>query len=574
MSMVENGQVNKVVAEQRASFFERSLMWLVLGIALAALCTVATFRAGPSREQANVLVSAAQVLHSLRPTPHDASPLLAYLACPIRFISGQLHGHGILLYQLLIMLIALFSSLVCWKMIASIPGLENRITRGAITLCILAVYLMEPLRLAHYNGFGASQTLLLMLTLPYLLVRAGNRRPLDWPTAWLLGGMAAVGFMIQPGFVVAWVILEVYVALTQRSSRPWGDRQFKVAAGGIVVLGAATFLASPTTVLFTGAGPSLRAFFATPLIDAPSSVLGAIKLILILLVFGQGRLVTGPVRTLSVAALGFLVASCFSPAAGDIQYYAVNGMAILILVLVAACSLIQSDHSPQERENSAAGADGKREGMISVLKPAAGLAGVVVLLWVVGKQRGFPFMDAIAIPDLTPSKCIGIYALVRMLQSGISKGAETLVLRALLLGLAGYTGAEIVRTAQHGLAPNSALILFALATTLVFAGQARISGALNRRWAGGASILLLVGLMVTAGEAAHFGIRAPAPAAHPRGAGRSLVAARVDAEKGSGGSLQDARAPQHNAPASRRNPEIAKFRLHLCFNSLGNNRNI
>ncbi len=112
MNSTDKRQDDRVVTGPGSSIFEKSVTWLLLGAILAVLSAAALLRAAPSREQANVIVSAAHVLHTMRPTPHDASPLLAYLAAPIRIVSGILHGYGITLYKLLVVLVALCSCLI------------------------------------------------------------------------------------------------------------------------------------------------------------------------------------------------------------------------------------------------------------------------------------------------------------------------------------------------------------------------------------------------------------------------------------------------------------------------------
>ncbi len=145
-------------------------------------------------------------------------PLIIYLMLPAVWVAGHL-GLGVAaVFKAYVYVACIASLLVSWRLLSFIDGVS-----AAGRRLIMTVFVFAMLPMARVIEFGQREHFMAMLTMPYVLAAIGraNRQPLPRPFAWLIGACAGLGFAIKPHSLLAWLSVELWLALGGRQRRSW-----------------------------------------------------------------------------------------------------------------------------------------------------------------------------------------------------------------------------------------------------------------------------------------------------------------------------------------------------------------
>jgi hypothetical protein len=145
-------------------------------------------------------------------------PLIIWLYIPPVLLSELLHITIIWPVRLYTLLISALSLGLSYSLIKRIVAPQDRFIQYVFILALALVFWIAP----SYE-FGQREHLMLMLVFPYLLstvlLLRGQRVALNWKV--IIGVLAALGFGLKPYFLLTWIIVEIYLAITLKSIRCW-----------------------------------------------------------------------------------------------------------------------------------------------------------------------------------------------------------------------------------------------------------------------------------------------------------------------------------------------------------------
>jgi hypothetical protein len=163
------------------------------------------------------------------------TPLIFYLSMPAALVTGLFQLPAVLVFKLYVVALAVISVLLTDHLLRSLLGPDGRISRQFLRVAIV----LASLGILNYL-FGEREHLLVLFTLPFLVAVAGRARGVAYGRRLMLivGGLAALGLLLKPHFLLLWLLLEAYLGLKQGSRATWGRPEF-AAVGVAGVLHAA-----------------------------------------------------------------------------------------------------------------------------------------------------------------------------------------------------------------------------------------------------------------------------------------------------------------------------------------------
>jgi len=134
-------------------------------------------------------------------------PLIFYLYSPAVWIEQCLGiSRAYALYGYIYAL-GLLSFIFCYQLIQKLFASESRLLKNFLSSVILVLFFLLP-----QADFGEREHLLLILSLPYILLKACRLQkiPVNHFMAGTIGFLAALGFAIKPFFLIIPIILELF----------------------------------------------------------------------------------------------------------------------------------------------------------------------------------------------------------------------------------------------------------------------------------------------------------------------------------------------------------------------------
>lgn len=142
-------------------------------------------------------------------------PLIFYILIPPVWLGEYFH-HPALLLRLYVFGLSLCSLFLCQRLIRSTRSLQSPALTFFLTLMLAFVLFLLP-----GTQIGQREQLLVIFTLPYYFLvhlRLQEERPSVHLAAGI-GLFSALGFALKPHFLAAFLLVEAYVAVHQRSLR-------------------------------------------------------------------------------------------------------------------------------------------------------------------------------------------------------------------------------------------------------------------------------------------------------------------------------------------------------------------
>jgi hypothetical protein len=168
-------------------------------------------------------------------------PLAVFLAVPPAYVAGVLGLPAVAVWNLYAVGLMGLSLLLCWAVLRRAGLLPDPTARWTFLLIAAVCLMMGP----GYD-FGQRDHLMLAMFLPYALLaasRAEARRVPLW-LAVAVGLFGGVGLALKPFFVLAWLVVEGYLA-AQRKGWFWRRPEALSVLGVHVAYGAVVLLLTP-----------------------------------------------------------------------------------------------------------------------------------------------------------------------------------------------------------------------------------------------------------------------------------------------------------------------------------------
>lgn len=481
----------------------------MLASLLVILCCIPIFMNPIGDDEGWFLYGAKRILHHSSPCYGTDLPLLYYVDVPLVWATHLLHCSVAIPFNLFILCLAILSASLSWRLLGRLFDSEHPLVQGMITLFLLAVVLLLPLRTLQRNDFGEREHLLLILTVPYLIVCVfrGMGKQLESHLLFYSGILAAAGMALKPNFLLLWIFLEVYLCGVCRAGAPWKRTESRVI--GLLLLAYAV-----VTIIFFGEYIQLMRWavgtygaFNSPVSEMVDAGLNTAIALIFFLIVQPCPVNPQLLGVLLCSILAFLVNALMQGNASLYHFYPANALSMLAIVTVVISPQRQeledsSRLTPVGRPPPSPGGRRTRAERYKRSIRIAGLSLGVLLLW----QRGFSFLNTLFVLNLTPLKCLLLYALLQLAveTGGVSATVRRLVVKLLALGMIFYTAAEILYVIYHNFPPDAYLILISLGISFGFARIAQTMGPSKPLWMRRATAALALGVILTAGQAARY----------------------------------------------------------------------
>jgi hypothetical protein len=169
-------------------------------------------------------------------------PLIIYLMLPAVWLAGRLDLNAVVVFKAFVFAMSVGSLLVAARLLPSVPGVTPAARRLMLTALVFAL-----LPMARVIEFGQREHFMAMLTMPYVfaaIARAGGQL-LRGRVAWPIGMAAGLGFAIKPHALLAWLAIELALALLWRARVSWRRPEVLGSVASMVAYGVAVVLFVP-----------------------------------------------------------------------------------------------------------------------------------------------------------------------------------------------------------------------------------------------------------------------------------------------------------------------------------------
>jgi hypothetical protein len=197
-------------------------------------------------------------------------PLIIYLTLPAVWLAGRLDLNAVIVFKTFVYAMSVASLLVASRLLQSVPGATPATRRLILTALVFAM-----LPMARVIEFGQREHFIALLTMPYVfaaIARAGGQ-PLRGRLAWPVGIAAGLGFAIKPHALLAWLAIELALAVLWRGRSSWrrpealGSVASMAVYGLVVVLFVPQYLPLADRVRQVYGGMNASAGFLFQLVD-------------------------------------------------------------------------------------------------------------------------------------------------------------------------------------------------------------------------------------------------------------------------------------------------------------------
>jgi hypothetical protein len=144
-------------------------------------------------------------------------PMILYLYLPVCIFAKWTSVNIVVAMKVYVLLLAIFSSILCWRLIKQIVPATNQILTYFLSYMVVLVLLFLPAA-----AFGQREHILTIFIMPYLFsaVLALENKRISPVLALIIGLFAGLGFALKPFFLVTLVLIELYFICFRR--RLWG----------------------------------------------------------------------------------------------------------------------------------------------------------------------------------------------------------------------------------------------------------------------------------------------------------------------------------------------------------------
>jgi|GEM_PF-2675992 len=169
-------------------------------------------------------------------------PMAIYIYLIPTLLSLLLHISFIKTVTIYIFVVAGLSWLACCQLLHKLFAPSDKLIQSIFVTTLAIAYFILPA-----YAFGQREYFLVLLTMPYLILavlRLQNYTVKRW-VAVSIGLTAGIGFAIKPYFLLAWLLIELYMACKSKILTVWRRTEFLVCFGLILIYVASIFLLTP-----------------------------------------------------------------------------------------------------------------------------------------------------------------------------------------------------------------------------------------------------------------------------------------------------------------------------------------
>lgn len=145
-------------------------------------------------------------------------PLVYYLTLPSVWLARTIKWPAMVCFYSYIFFVMALAMGLCHRILKNNVGTFPLPVRQTLLLVLLFLFTIE-IRLF----FGKHEHVMLMLVIPYIFAAAGQAvgKPLHWPSGFLVGILAGIGFMTKPFYLLPWLMIELYLFFVHKQRQRW-----------------------------------------------------------------------------------------------------------------------------------------------------------------------------------------------------------------------------------------------------------------------------------------------------------------------------------------------------------------
>jgi len=261
-------------------------------------------------------------------------PLIVLLSVPPVWIARLLGVSATAAFDIYVFLVSIGSTAACaW---AARRALGDLSVTGRRMLATVALFCVLPFVKSDY---GQREHFAVLLSLPFIIVSAGRAagRSVPGRAAFAIGVLGGIGFAVKPHLLIAWVLVEILLAVLGERPRRWRPETL-----GVLVLlaayGAVMVVAFPQYIPFAVKSRGIYAALLNPgllaLARLPEIQLCAVAAAALLLV-RLDRARSGALLVLLTAGAGFLLGALVQGKGWDYHLYPAR---VVLLLTIVACA--------------------------------------------------------------------------------------------------------------------------------------------------------------------------------------------------------------------------------------------